>query len=316
MGNTHYFGVAEYGDQNNGVPGAAQQFKFDNDDAFSVTKSEKFGNHSNAHCFRYVPQSIVGADKCLALVSDLGHNLVRQFNCTNGGMQEITGHDLPATAARHIDFAPPTGSRKNAYAIVVSEDGDSSDTDRVGSDDDNPPQIHSFVYDSSAGYFTSESKQSTSLLPPDDSWKDTAKNEGSPLYKYLVDNGKFGAKGSDVHVHVWSITPGEDVTNTIVYASTRGYDRIVLFHLDPHTGTLERKNDYPTSVHESKGYTPRTFEIVKVTCDSYFACYIMLVSNQDGGNIALFNIDQFTGELKAADVLQTPFPTSTSAYLN
>ena len=58
--------------------------------------------------------------------------------------------DMRATAARHIDFAPPKWvpdlQMLMSFAIVVSEDGDSSDTDRVGSDDDNPPQIRSFVY--------------------------------------------------------------------------------------------------------------------------------------------------------------------------
>ena len=291
---TQYFGVAEYG-------GAAQQFTFDGQGVsdFKVTDWAQAGEN-HPHCFRYVPQSILQDDsQCLALVSDLGNDIVRQFDCTNGDMKDFE-QNLSVTAARHIDFA-------GNYAIVVSEDGDSSDTDRVGSDVDSTPQIQSFVYDEVHGHFNPNKYYRTSLLK--DSWEEDAIKDNSPLYQYLVSSNEktgkkaeFGAKGSDVHVH--------PTNSSIVYASTRGYDRIVRFHLDSETGSLKRMKEFPTSVGGMTGYTPRTFEIVEVEKDNK---YVMLVSNQDSSNVSLFNIHA-NGDLEGVQVLQTPFPTSTSAY--
>lgn len=76
-----------------------------------------------------------------------------------------------------------------------------------------------------------------------------------------------------------------DAKGRFLYASSRGHDSIMIFAVDPKTGTLSHVQDVST-----QGKTPRNFAI-DPTGNWLFA------ANQDSNNIVLFKIDPKTGQL-------------------
>jgi 6-phosphogluconolactonase len=72
-----------------------------------------------------------------------------------------------------------------------------------------------------------------------------------------------------------------------LYASNRGEDSLVVYSIDPSSGALTFRQRVP-----SRGKVPRYF-----TFDSTHKW--LLVSNQEGGNVAVFSVDGKTGELAA-----------------
>jgi 6-phosphogluconolactonase len=103
-------------------------------------------------------------------------------------------------------------------------------------------------------------------------------------------DGYTGAIGSaDIHI-------GPD--GKYLYASNRGdANSIAIFAIDPSTGKLTVKGFEPT-----QGKTPRNFLIDPTG-------HWLLVANQNGGNVVIFQIDQQTGLLKATgQQLQIPTP--------
>jgi 6-phosphogluconolactonase len=82
-----------------------------------------------------------------------------------------------------------------------------------------------------------------------------------------------------------------------VYGSNRGHDSIVIYKIDPNTGTLAYVG------HEStQGHTPRNFAIDP-------SGTFLLVANQDSDTIVTFRIDPQTGELQSTgQVTQVPTP--------
>jgi 6-phosphogluconolactonase len=82
-----------------------------------------------------------------------------------------------------------------------------------------------------------------------------------------------------------------------VYASNRGHDSIVVYAVDPKTGTLKLIEDVPT-----QGKTPRNFQIDPTGTR-------LFVANQDSGNIVAFRINPKTGRLTSSgDPLKVPNP--------
>lgn len=73
-----------------------------------------------------------------------------------------------------------------------------------------------------------------------------------------------------------------------VYGSNRGHDSIVVYAVDPKTGTLRLVQDVPT-----QGKAPRNFQIDPTGTR-------LFVANQETGNIVPFRINSKTGELTAA----------------
>lgn len=72
-----------------------------------------------------------------------------------------------------------------------------------------------------------------------------------------------------------------------LYASNRGEDTIVVYAIDPKSGELAFRQRVP-----SRGKVPRFFSFDPSN-------QWLLVSNQEGGNIAVFRVDGNTGELHA-----------------
>ena len=70
-----------------------------------------------------------------------------------------------------------------------------------------------------------------------------------------------------------------------LYASNRGEDSIVMYAIDPGSGELTLKQRTP-----SRGKVPRYFTFDPTN-------HWFIVSNQDGGNLAVFSVDAKTGEL-------------------
>ncbi len=73
-----------------------------------------------------------------------------------------------------------------------------------------------------------------------------------------------------------------------VYASNRGEDSLVVYSIDPQSGALALKQRVP-----SRGKTPRYFSFDPSN-------RWLLVSNQEGGNVAVFRVDANSGELTAS----------------
>jgi 6-phosphogluconolactonase len=73
-----------------------------------------------------------------------------------------------------------------------------------------------------------------------------------------------------------------------LYASNRGEDTLVAYAIDPRSGELSLRQRTP-----SRGRVPRYFSLDPSN-------QWLLVSNQEGGNLAVFRVDATTGELTAA----------------
>jgi 6-phosphogluconolactonase len=74
-----------------------------------------------------------------------------------------------------------------------------------------------------------------------------------------------------------------------VYGSNRGHNSIVIYAVDPQTGTLSLVG------HQTKGIkTPRNFSIDPTGA-------FLIVANQDADNLVVFRIDTKTGELTPTD---------------
>jgi 6-phosphogluconolactonase len=93
--------------------------------------------------------------------------------------------------------------------------------------------------------------------------------------------------GADIHV---------SIDGRFAYCSNRGHDSIAIFAIDTH-GKLS------TIGHEStRGVTPRNFAIDP-------SGMFLLVANQKSDNIAVFRLDQKTGQLNSTgQVVQAPSP--------
>jgi 6-phosphogluconolactonase len=81
------------------------------------------------------------------------------------------------------------------------------------------------------------------------------------------------------------------------YASNRGHESIVIYRIDPGSGTLSYV------AHEStRGRTPRSFDIDP-------SGRFLLAANQDSDSVASFRIDPRSGVLQAsADATAVPTP--------
>jgi 6-phosphogluconolactonase len=85
----------------------------------------------------------------------------------------------------------------------------------------------------------------------------------------------------------------------LLYVSSRGYDSIAVFTVDPATGRVELKRNEPT-----RGATPRGFAIAPN--GSY-----LYVANQNSASVDCFKIDRETGGLDyAGRVAELPAPAS------
>jgi 6-phosphogluconolactonase len=73
-----------------------------------------------------------------------------------------------------------------------------------------------------------------------------------------------------------------------LYASNRGEDTLVVYAIDPKSGELSFRQRI-----SSRGKVPRYFSLDPSN-------QWLLVSNQEGGNLAVFRVDATTGELTAA----------------
>ena len=76
-----------------------------------------------------------------------------------------------------------------------------------------------------------------------------------------------------------------DRAGTFLYASNRGDDSIVVFSIDPTSGTLTTIQRVPT-----QGKRPRSFSIDP-------SGRFLLVANQDSNSVAVFEVDAATGKL-------------------
>ncbi|ULO07211.1 lactonase family protein [Paenibacillus sp. 19GGS1-52] len=85
-----------------------------------------------------------------------------------------------------------------------------------------------------------------------------------------------------------------------LYASNRGHDSIVLFHIHASTGLLE-----VADWQKSGGRTPRNFAIIGG---------VLLAANQNSGNITSFTIDADTGRLiPTGNILEIASPVCITA---
>ncbi len=86
-------------------------------------------------------------------------------------------------------------------------------------------------------------------------------------------------------------------SGTFVYASNRGHDSIVIYRIDPLTGTLSY-----VGREQTQGKTPRSFGIDPTGS-------FLLVANQDSDSVVTFRIDADSGKLQPTDhVTQVPTP--------
>lgn len=95
---------------------------------------------------------------------------------------------------------------------------------------------------------------------------------------------------AEIHVHP---------NGKFLFGSNRGHDSIVVFSIDPNSGSLKLVDHFST-----QGKTPRNFEIDPTGA-------YLFVANQDSGTIVVFTIDPNTGRLTpTGKVLQSPSPVS------
>lgn len=82
-----------------------------------------------------------------------------------------------------------------------------------------------------------------------------------------------------------------------LYGSNRGHDSIVVFEVDPDTGTLGYVEHEPT-----QGRTPRNFGIDP-------SGRFLLAANQDSDTVVVFRIDPSSGKLEpTGEVIEVPAP--------
>jgi 6-phosphogluconolactonase len=100
----------------------------------------------------------------------------------------------------------------------------------------------------------------------------------------------FGGESTCADIQVSS-------SGTLVYASNRGHDSIVIHRIDPRTGKLSYVGH-----EQTQGKTPRSFSIDPTG-------RFLLVANQDSDSVVTFRIDADSGKLlPTGQVAQVPTP--------